>query len=245
VRLFSDPYDRGVYFERGKWFTDGTLPISEYPQVPTLLFGLNHLTSMWLGPDTQLAVYFAFFSLEMLLVLFLFFKVLLELLPTEYGSYAFLVLLPPTLWFTYNRFDILPAYLCLLAYSAATKKRWLMVSIVLAIATFTKWYPILLFPGFFVYATTIESKFQWKMIAGFSMTSAVIVLLTYLYGGLETILAPYKFHMARSMEYIALPVLMDNLIRSLLGTQISMPYFFSVLFYRTDVCANFGFFYKT
>jgi len=26
-RLLSDPYDRSVYFNRGKWFTEGTLPV--------------------------------------------------------------------------------------------------------------------------------------------------------------------------------------------------------------------------
>jgi len=225
-RLLADLDDRNVYFERGKWFTEGTLPLSEYPQIPTLLFGINHLTSMWFDTNMQLAVYVAFFSLEMLLVLSLVFKVLLELLPQGLRNYAFVVLLPPTIYFTYNRFDILPAYLCLIAYSATTRRQWVMVSVILAIATFTKWYPILLFPGFFMYATTLESKFQWKMLMGFTMTSSVIVLLSYLYGGLETILAPYQFHLARGMEYIALPVLLDNLLRSFLGAQISLPYFF-------------------
>ena len=106
----------------------------------------------------------------------------------------------------------------------------MIASVILAIATFTKWYPVLLFPGFFMYATTIELKFQWKMIMGFTMTSCAIVLLSYMYGGLETVLAPYQFHMARGMEYTALPVLLENLIRSLLGTQISLPYFFSAFF---------------
>jgi hypothetical protein len=185
---------------------------------------------MWVDDDMKLTVYSAFFSLEMLLVLFLFFKVLLELLPPSRSNCAFLVLLPPTLWYTYNRFDILPAFLCLIAYSAATKRKWILASIILAIATFTKWYPILLLPGFFMYATTRESRFQWKMIIGFTMTSGAIVLLTYLYGGLETVLAPYQFHLVRGMEYTALPVLLDGLIRSLLGSHISLPYFFLFFF---------------
>jgi hypothetical protein len=181
---------------------------------------------MWADPNMQIEVYSAFFSLEMLLVLFLVSKILLELLPSSLSNYVFLVLLPPTLYFTYNRFDILPAYLCLVAYNFAAKRQWAMVSLILAIATFTKWYPVLLFPGFFMYATTLESKFQWKMVMGFTVTSIVIVLASYLYGGLETVLAPYQFHMARGMEFIAFPVLMDNLIRGLLGVQVSLRYFF-------------------
>jgi hypothetical protein len=229
-RLFTDPYDRSTYFERGKWLIEGTLPISEYPQIPTLLFGINHLLSSWADPNIQLAVYLAFFSLEMLFVLFLLFKVLLDLLPPGLSNYAFLLLLPPTLYFTYNRFDILPAYLCLVAYSAATKRQWAIVSIVLAIATFTKWYPSLLLPGFFMYATKLESKVQWKMIIGFTLTSGVIVFLSYIYGGIETLLAPYQFHAARAMEYIALPALIDSFIHGLLGVHINSPYFFLLFF---------------
>lgn len=81
-----------------------------------------------------------------------------------------------------------------------------------------------------MYATKLESKFQWKMIIGFTMTSGVIVLVTYLFGGLETLLAPYQFHTARAMEFIALPVLLDKLIQSLRGAQIDLPYFFLVFF---------------
>ena len=163
-RLLADPYDRSVYFARGKWLNEGTLPISEFPQIPTLLFGIDRLVSNWVEPNLQLVVYISLFSLEMLLVLFLFFKELLALLPLELSNYAFLALLPPMIYFAANRFDILPAYLCLLAYDAATRRKWTLAAFILAIATFTKWYPVLLFPGFLKYATTKESKVQWKMV---------------------------------------------------------------------------------
>jgi len=229
-RLLADPYDRSVYFARGKWLTEGMLPISEYPQIPTLLFGIDRLVSNWVGPNLQLVVYISLFSLEMLLVLFLFFKELLELLPPELSNYAFLALLPPTIYFAANRFDILPAYLCLLAYGAATRRKWTLAAFILAIATFTKWYPVLIFPGFFIYATTKETKFQWKMLLAFTLTSVVILFLTYLAGGVESILAPYQFHTARGMEFVAVPVLLDNFLRSLFGAQISLPYFFLFFF---------------
>jgi len=221
-----------------------SLPISEYPQVPTFLFGINNLASMWVKQDLQTLVYFAFFSLQMMIVLFLMSVVLLELLPPGSSNYVFLVLLPPTLYFSYNRFDILPAYLCLIAYSSATKKQWTITSIVLAIATFTKWYPVLLFPGFFMYAANIEKKPQWNMVVSFAVTSTIIVLASYLYGGLETVLAPYQFHMARGMEYIAFPVLFDNLIRALLGTQVSLPYFFLFFFIAQIISPILVFFIK-
>jgi hypothetical protein len=225
-----DYHDSALYFERGKWLTEGTPPISEYPQIPTFLFGVNRLLSTWIDTNMQFNVFVDIFSLEMLLVLFLFIKVLIEVLPKGLSNYAFLALLPPTLYFTYNRFDILPAFLCLMAYLAATKKQWIMVSIILSLATFTKWYPALLFPGFFMYATTFEKKFQWKMILSFAITSFAILLLSYLYGGLESILAPYQFHVARDIEFMAFPAFLSDFIRSALDIQRSLPYYFLFLF---------------
>ena len=64
----------------------------------------------------------------------------------------------------------------------------------------------------------------------FTMTSIVILLLTYLAGGVEAILAPYQFRTARGMEFVAVPVLLDNFLRSLLGAQIRRPYFFLFFF---------------
>jgi len=229
-RLFVDYTDRMVYYERGKWFTENTPPISEYPQIPTLLFGINHSVIMWLNTDIQPIVYLAFFSLEMMLVLFIMFKILLELLPPEHSNYAFLVLLPPTIYFAYNRFDILPALLCLIAYRASTKKQWILVSFLLAIATFTKWYPVLLFPGFLIYATMVESKFQWKMIATFAISSLTILIISFLHGGLESIQAPYILHISRSMEYVALPVLIDKFLKYAFEININLTYYFLFFF---------------
>lgn len=223
-RLFADYYDRSFYFERGKWFINNTIPTSEYPQIPTLLFGINHITSNWLdNPNMQMQIYVAVFSLEMLIVLFLVFKKLVELLPFQLSKYAYLVLLPPSLYFTFNRFDILPTYFCLLAYGFARNKRWGAASIVLAIATFTKWYPALLFPGFFVYASLSNKKFQWKMVFIFLTICTLILLPTLVMGGIDTILAPYKFHAERGMEYIALPVLIYKFLSTSLN--INLQYF--------------------
>ncbi|MCX7681999.1 MAG: hypothetical protein N2508_08580 [Anaerolineae bacterium] len=230
-RWFADFYDRSIYFERGKWFTERTPPISEYPQIPTLLFGLNNIPFMWLNEKTRFAAYVVFFSLEMMLVLFLTYKTLLSLLPPAFKNYAFLVFLPATLYFTYNRFDILPAYLCLAAYASATKRRWRATSILLAIATFTKWYPILLFPAFFVYAAKRESRLPWTMLLWFGVISITLLLLTYLCGGSVSILAPYQFQLARGMEPVALPTQVSELIRNLTGARSDPPFLLPLFFF--------------
>lgn len=234
-RLWADAYDRAVWFEAGKWLVDHTPPVSAYPPVTTFLFGFDHLASMWFEPDRQIIIYLAVFSLEMMVILFLVFKILLDLLPLRLSNYAFLLLLPPTLYFTYNRFDILPAFLCLLAYQIALTRRWVVVSIILAVATLTKWYPALLFPGFLMYALAIEAKFPWKMIFSFIATGLLLMLPAYLMGGVDTLLAPYQYHMVRGMEYTALPGLINNLLRQLLPAGVVLPYFFA-FFLGLQVC---------
>lgn len=225
-RLLADYHDRLLYFDRGKWLVERTPQISEYPQIPTTLFGITHLATMWLDGRLQRIVYINVFSFEMMLILFLTFRILVELLPSDRVNYSLLLLLPPTMYFTYNRFDILPAFMCLLAFRASIKRQWTLVAILLAIATLTKWYPILLFPGFFLYATQEESKFQWKMILSFIVTCTAVLLLSYFQGGTESILAPYQFHTARGMEHIALPALLVNLLRTILNLEVAYYFLF-------------------
>jgi hypothetical protein len=228
--MLVDFGDTSVYFRIGKWLTLHTIPVSEYPQIPTLLFGINQLFSSMFETRFQLNIFALLISMEMFIILFLVFKGLLQILPPNLSNYAFLVLLPPTIYFTYNRFDILPAYLCLLAYIAAIKKEWLMVSILLAVATFTKWYPALLFPGFLFYANRLESKFQWKMVMIYAATSIAILLPSFFQGGLEQVLAPYQFHTLRSMEYVSVPVIISDLIHFLSNINLDIPYYFLFFF---------------
>lgn len=227
-RLLVDYYDRALYFEDGKWFITNTPPVSGYPQIATWLFGIDHVASKSFNTNLQRDIYVAFFSLQMILVLFFAFKVLLRLLPSNRIFYSFLVLLPPTIYFSYSRFDILPAFLCLIAYAAAVKKHWILASFILAVATLTKWYPILLFPGFFIYATRQESKFHWKMVFTFVVTCIVILVLGYLHGGKESFLMPYKFHISRNMEYVALPVLMHHFLSNIVS--INLDHYFLAFF---------------
>ena len=122
------------------------------------------------------------------------------------------MLLPPTLYFVLNRFDILPALLCLLAIQKAQKKQWIFTAIILALATFTKWYPVLLLPGFFVYASVQENKLNWKMVIAFFMASLVLLLPTFIQGGFTAVIAPFQMQIARSMQYVALPLLISILL---------------------------------
>ena len=228
--LIFDPNEYASYYDRGGWIHSSGAPVSEYPQIPTYLFGLNRLISDSFPQNIQFGVFYAVFSLEMMIVLFFLIKVLEDLLPHKNKPFALLMFLPPVLYFALNRFDILPALICLLAIKKAQKQQWIFASILLAIATFTKWYPILLFPGFFVYAGFQENKHNWKMVFAFLMTAMVILLPTFIQGGYAAILAPYQFHFVRGMEYVALPVLISSLLENwLIAPQVLN---FSFLFFQ-------------
>lgn len=224
--LIFDPHEYASYYDRGGWIYSSAAPVCEYPQIPTYLFGLTRFVSDSFSPEIQFGVFYAVFSLEMMVALFFLFKVLEDLLPQKNKPFALLMFLPPVLYFVLNRFDILPALICLLAIKKAQKKQWIFASIFLAIGTFTKWYPLLLFPGVFVYASFQENKLNWKMVLAFLLTSMVILLPTFIQGGVAAILAPYQFHFARGMEYVALPVL----ISSLLENRLIAPQLLNLLF---------------
>lgn len=229
-RYVSDRGDISAYYDRAKWVLTHEVPVSEYPQIPTYLFGLNKLFTGFFDVSLRFAIFCSIIAFEMIVALYFVVKVLYESFPSDRKYRCLLMLLPPTLFFVVNRFDILPALLCLIALKMVQEKKWVFSSIILAFATFTKWYPILIFPGFFVYASTQENKLQWKMIVFFLMTSFFIITPTYFQGGIEAVLFPYKFHTIRGMEYVALPVLINNFLVNFVNISISQQKFFLFFF---------------
>ena len=120
IRWFNDYYDRSVYVQRSAWFIEGGIPyvdtFSEYPQVATYFFALPYLLMVQLQPvDTiSLSTYSMAFSF---LTLFLLGGVIFLLYKSIQidSRWAFLLLLPAPLYFSFNRFDILPAFFVLVS----------------------------------------------------------------------------------------------------------------------------------
>jgi len=211
-RYISDYSDIFAYYERAKWVVTNEAPLSEYPQIPTYLFGLNEFIASFFDVSVRFAIFYSTTTFEMIVALFFVIKILFESFPSDRKYRSLLMLLPPALYFVVNRFDILPALLCLIALKLAQEKKFIFSSIILAFATFTKWYPILIFPGIFVYATSQENKLQWKMIVFFLITSFLIIIPMYFLGGVETVIFPYQFHTNRGMEFVSMPLLIDNIL---------------------------------
>lgn len=232
VRWVNDPYDILVYMRRGAWLPEHSVPyrdvFSEYPQIPTYLFGLIYLL---IPPsnDEQMAsfIYSSLFSFLMLVFLYATIQMLYHM-RAEKKWMALLMLLPGTLYFTINRFDILPAFLSLLALWVLQRERQALAGLFLGLGAMTKWYPALFLPVFLAYEFARTRKIAWTLVLTFGLACLAIVFSTLVWGGLEAVLIPYRFHAQRGMEQVALPVLLDFLLIRIAG--IHLPALFFLVF---------------
>jgi hypothetical protein len=206
VRFLNDYYDRSDYAHIGTNVLTGKIPyvdvVTEYPQIPVYLFrGLTWmasclLPSSWPVEAGFLMLWLFFISLITLLASWQVWR----LLPQGKKMFAWLMFLPAAIYFSLNRFDILTAYLVLLAVSSAKRERFSAAAACLAIGVFTKWYPLLLFPFLLIYEWRHTRKLPWRPILVFGGVSALIVLPTYILGGWQAVWQPSAWHLERSVE---------------------------------------------
>lgn len=229
IRFISDEADLRTYFERGLWLPRGQVPyrdvLSEYPQIPTYMFGMFQIPA--LGEQNEESAYRKFsstLSFMMLVVLFALVNQIYNLLPNAKYR-AFLLLLPAPLYFTINRFDVLPAYLCLVSFLMIENQRWEVAGLILGIAAMTKWYPILLLPAFVTYCYYVTGRFNWRMILIFSITCFLITLPTLLTGGIDALLVPYRFQGIRGLETLSVPAFVNDWVIHRFKTTFAERYY--------------------
>jgi uncharacterized membrane protein len=206
VRFLNDYYDRSDYAHIGARVLTGEIPYvdvaTEYPQVPVYLFrSLTWLASRlipeyWMAEAGFLILWTFFVGVITLLVTWQ----LWRMLPMGKRGYAWLMFLPGAIYFSFNRFDILPAYLCLLAALALDRKRFTCAAALLAIGTFTKWYPLLIFPFFLIYEWKTTRKLPWRPVVAFGGISLLILLPTFILGGWQAVWQPLGWHLGRLAE---------------------------------------------
>jgi len=173
LRVIRDDWDRYVYFMRGsfaiKRHARPYLDVeSEYPQLATYYFALPFALTR---DDTE---YRNLFSLSMAVFLGAT-ALLVSGMCRRFGLSQWRVLallLPGTLFFTINRFDILPAFLCLGATALLLSQRTRAAFAVLALAVLTKVYPVVYLP-FFIYWTWQEKR---PKDVGWGLASFALVL---------------------------------------------------------------------
>ncbi len=226
ARLFNDYADRADFFLRGSWLPTHTVPyrdvMSEYPQIPTFLFGILYLPFLN-QPDlnAEFFYYSILFSFLMILLYIGLAVVLDSMLPGDRKGPVLALLLPAPLYFSYNRFDVLPALIVLLALLLVKEAKWEAAGILLGIGALTKWYPALLVMPVIMYmlAKKVSVIRIGVFLALFVVTCVAILAPTYFTGGLKAVLIPYTFHSARGVDLAALPSLLDVLT----GRILSLP----------------------
>ncbi len=219
-RLFNDYADRADYFLRGSWLPMHALPYrdveSEYPQIPTFLFGLLYLPFLHLPNPNALFFYYSILFSFLMILLYLGLAALLDhMLPAGRKNLVLLLLLPAPLYFSYNRFDVLPSLTTLLALLMVKDSRWEIAGVLLGIGTLTKWYPgLLVLPvSMYMVSRNVPAKRIMFFLASFTVACIAILAPTYLTGGLTAVLSPYVRLGGRGVDLPALPFLLEPLTR--------------------------------
>lgn len=197
---FYDRYDTDNYYAYGRWLATGERPYTDlaipYPQLAVYLFAVPHLV---LGPGSALDTprnYKLVFSLGTLGLLWLCI-VLCRRLRADRRGVAYLLLLPASLFFAHQRYDIVPALFCLLALEGAEKKKYCQSAFWLALGAFSKWYPLLLAPLFLKHHLERERRFPFRPLAVFVAVSLALAALTVLHSGWEALWSPLAGHLRR------------------------------------------------
>jgi hypothetical protein len=136
---------------------------------------------------------------------------------------AFLLVLPASLYFSVQRFDIIPALLTALSLACLARRRLAASAVLLATATLIKVYPVLLAPLFARYIGAHRRNFWiWTGAYGLVLLSTGMAAVSC--NGWDAVLAPYRFQLSRPPEgwtaygsllpsYLARPNLVGSVFR--------------------------------
>src|SRR5262249_30008471 len=115
------------------------------------------------------------------------------------------------LYFSLNRFDILPALLVALSFACLGRRHLVGSALLLGLATMVKVYPLLLAPLIFRYLSNDRRRcLIWSVVYG--ATLLVCFLPPLAAWGFEPTWAPYRYQLSRRAEYgwtpsgVALPL---------------------------------------
>jgi hypothetical protein len=113
---------------------------------------------------------------------------------------VWLLLLPGSLYFTLNRFDILPTLLVALSLACLGRRRLVLSAVFLGLATLVKLYPIVLAP-LVIRNLAVRGRPAWTWIAAYTLSLAAVLVPTWALLGAQATLAPYLFQLARPPEH--------------------------------------------
>lgn len=119
-------------------------------------------------------------------------------------GYVILFFLPAFLYFSLNRFDVLPSLMVSLAVLALLSDKSSLISgALLGTGMMTKWYPALLAPAFFKYYFGKSPATALKFAISFACVVIVSLLPLLVFGEWKAFLNPYSFQLGRGGDVLS------------------------------------------
>ncbi len=224
LRLLSDETEVAVFFDRGRWFAEGGIPFTaayrqEYPPLGVLFLTAPRLLT------GDFRVYEAVFVLVMA-GLFGLMAGLTAALLGRLGRRRILtamLLLPPVLYFSLWRFDLLPALLVTAALYAAVRERLSWAFVLMTVSVLVKFYavlfllPLVMFAAGRVWTPAEVRRIRNGALLALAVAAAVVAVLAVA-AGIRSAVYPILFHLSRPLEFGSLPrVIWDAFSRLGLG----------------------------
>lgn len=211
IRLIKDPGDFEVYFLRSFLFI-GESPyevrnVAEYPQFALVFFTIPRFFTDNFFQYTKILI--SMLSLCFVLIIIITFKLFKKI--DKNKNYIWLLFLPSSVYFIFNRFDIFPALLVQISLFLFFTKKYRSSFFVIGLAILTKWYAFLLLPIFFVYLKDKITKKEIRdifLILFFTIITAFSITLYY--KGIIAVFEPYIFHIMREKEPGSIYALIPN-----------------------------------
>jgi len=110
-----------------------------------------------------------------------------------------LAVLPATLYFSLQRFDIVPALLTALGFTCLGRRRVIASAVFMAAATMVKLYPVVLV-ALLVRYLAAERKAMWTWMITYALTLAAFLLPSLFLSGPAAVWAPLAFQLKREPE---------------------------------------------
>lgn len=232
---------------------------SEYPQLATYLFGLTHLLAdtahdpdlprippgpadnrtknMVLEFSKVVPHSFARFQFYHGLLMVPFFFVLalsVNLLARASGverPWLWAMVLPAALFFTVNRFDVVPTALVALALVMVVHDRPYVGLVLLGAAGLTKWYPVVLVPAVVCYCRARSGRWPVGPVLAAGALVGAVLLHSIWWVRWDGFLEPYRFHAGRTANAESLFFLASFYVCGLSGADaLTGPGWLVVLF---------------
>jgi hypothetical protein len=230
VRIINDYEDRRIYADRGMWAVTGEIPYketsNEYPQIPVLIFGLLTWLTAKITPG-NVPIVSGFVMIWLVFIMIFYIHAIWQLqkmIAPDKEKYIWFMFLPAVIYFSLNRFDILPVYIGLLVFAFVHKKRFTLAAVLLAIGVFTKWYLGLTLPFILAYEMNCTRRLPWRSVLVFLGVSILIVSPTYLLGGWSALWQPYRWQIGRMVEANTAVWFIDQLINVVGGAGVVTSY---------------------